>query len=326
MSEDREIAVVTPEAAKQKAIKTIDGYAEEGALVYVRPEDLETQGTFYPVPTCVRCTPGDFHKISGGKLMPKGHHTQLIARATGTNIVDATTRKEGPYTFVGHARGARRMPDGTMLEAVAEYEFDAELRAEEDFLKDESKYPDERAKRRHVLELARFGRARAETGASLRVIRKLAGIPTAFDPGDIQKAMVFARIELNTDRLLSNPVTAQAALKNAIGVKAEIYGGGEEGAKALPGPEEHEGTVENGDEPEESEPPFDDVPGFEDDDPVTVLRRWFTTTKLAGVPEKTAKWIDDLLDGPDGHDEEKLQGWKAKLEKALAERKEGGAA
>jgi hypothetical protein len=118
------------------------------------------------------------------------------------------------------------MPDGSWRTSTPqEYEFDVQTRAEEDFLNDsKGKYSTEIAKKKHVLELRKVARQRASTGARLRVIRELLGIPIAFSHENFERAIVVCRIGVNTDALLESPDMRKAAINQALGVSQEIYG------------------------------------------------------------------------------------------------------
>ena len=306
MSDSKVLTVMTSEAARNRAREQVKKYQEDGAMICIRPEDLATHGMFYPVPVAIPANESDFHQIKGGKLMPKGHHTEKIARATGTSIFDVSSRKERDYIWVGSAKGRRRMPDGTYEQKGADYEFDAEMRAEEDILGDADKYPTDVSKRQHLLALCRFGRQRAETGASLRVIRKLANIPTAFSRGEINRSMIFVRIEVNTDQLLTNPSTARMAVQLAIGdggAVQQIYGPqarDDRPQEAIPAPEGEtiEGDAETIDATE-IDPEFEDPP-FGGDEPETpeetYIRRLHTYRKDWDLPESANALIDGILE------------------------------
>lgn len=215
-------ALLTPEAAKARAIAIIQ--SQKDAISFIHPEDLDTAGVFLPIVTVLRATENDFHRIAGGRLMPKGHHTDRIAEACGVHITRVSVQIIAKHKWSANAAGWKRLRDGSRLEREAEYEFDAESRAEEDFLRDPSKYPTENAKRLHVLELARFGHQRASTGAALALIRKLAAVPITFGPEEIRKAMCFARVDINTDALLRDPSIRMAAINQMIGASREVYG------------------------------------------------------------------------------------------------------
>jgi len=212
---------------EQNALAIIKQHEQAKDLVFVRPEDLQTQRMFVPQVTVLHALPTDFHdRPINGKMMPKSHHVDRIGEAAGVEFVDGGTRKEDDSTYVGFAQGRRRMPDGTWRKSsVQEYEFDVETRAEEDFLNDsKNRYSSEVAKRKHIIELKKVARQRASTGARLRVIRELVGIPIAFGPQEVQKALVIHRIAVNSDTLLDNPETRSEAVAMATGAASAIYG------------------------------------------------------------------------------------------------------
>jgi hypothetical protein len=74
----------------------------------------------------------------------------------------------------------------------------------------------------------KFGRQRAATGARLRVIRQLTGMPTAFEKAKIGqgKAIVFSRIVQNTDYILATPEGRMMAIAMATGATQMLYGAG----------------------------------------------------------------------------------------------------
>ncbi len=232
-----------PEASiTDKALQLVEKHKGQQDLVFVAEEDLRTQAMFLPEVVIIHSTPDDFHNISG-KFMPKGHQTDRIGEAAGIDFLQQNcgTRAEqidGNTAYVGFAQGRKQMPDGTWrTSSICEYEFNPVLRAEEDFLRDaqksQPKYTEQMKKALHLLELKKFGRARASTGARLRVVRELTGMPIAFKPEQIKRAMVFCRIAVNTDLLLADPATREAAVKAALGVQTEIYGPPKEEPKAL---------------------------------------------------------------------------------------------
>lgn len=216
-----------------KAVATLEQYRKDSnALVLVHEEDLATQRMFVPVVTKIPVTKADFHDYPiQGRMMPRSHHVDRIGEAAGVEFVDGGTRKEGEAVWVGWAQGRRRMPDGSWrTSSVQEYEFNVDDRAEEDFLNDQAKekskqrYTNDTKKRQHALELKKAARQRASTGARLRVIRELVGIPIAFSKEDFQRALVVSRIAVNTDAMLDDPAMRQAAVAHAVGAKESLYG------------------------------------------------------------------------------------------------------
>jgi len=215
---------------KTEAKALVEKYRSQNYLVFVNEEDLHTQTMFLPEVVIVNTTTEDFHNISG-KFMPKRHQTDRIGEAAGVvfledNCGTRTEKVDGNTVYVGFAQAKKRMPDGTWKNSsICEYEFDPVKRVEEDVLRDtKGKYKVEKEKNLLLLTYQKFGRARASTGARLRVIRELTGMPTALEAKDLKKAMVFCRIALNTDQLLQQPELRDTAVKLALGAKESIYG------------------------------------------------------------------------------------------------------
>jgi hypothetical protein len=213
------------------ALALIKQYQAQGALVFAAPEDLRTQRMFLPELVVLHATDADFHSMPRGQYMPKSHHAHRMADAAGVVFTAncGTRPGEREYARIGFAQGKKRLPDGTWRESpVMEYEFDPDVRAEEDFLNDkearEPKYTTDVAKRRHLLELRKFATARASTGAELRVIRYLTGTPCSFSKPDMARAMVFSRIALNSDAMLDSPELRDAAIAHALGAEESIFG------------------------------------------------------------------------------------------------------
>lgn len=210
-----------------KELAVVKKYRHENAMVLVHEEDLDTQRMFKPVITKIPVTPNDFHECPiQGKMMPKSHHVDRIGDAAGVEFVWGEVKKEGDLVWVGRAQGRRRMPDGSWrTSSVQEYEFDVETRSEEDFLNDKkNRYADELSKRKHIVELKKVARQRAATGARLRVIRELVGIPIAFSKDDFQRALVVSRVAVNTDAMLEDPQTRRAAISHAVGAADTLFG------------------------------------------------------------------------------------------------------
>ena len=210
------------------ALAIIKEHESKNDLVFVRPEDLNTQKFFVPEVTVLHATPDDFHTVSG-KKQPKSYFVDRIAEAAGISFIaeNCGSRKENEDVYVGFAQGSKRLPDGTLRKSVVqEYEFDVNIRAEEDFLKDsKNQYKTEVAKRKHFLEYKKFARQRACTGSRLRVIRELVGIPTAFEPQQMEKAIVVSRIAVNTDEL--TPAMQMAAIAQGAAAQQQLFGPGQ---------------------------------------------------------------------------------------------------
>jgi hypothetical protein len=105
------------------------------------------------------------------------------------------------------------------------YEYDAEKRAEEDFLKQPDKYNSDASKRKHVLELCRFAQSKAVTGAQWIVIKKLAKIAASFKtPQELQRGMKLIRYDRNVNGILADPQMRAAAIDRMLGMAENIYG------------------------------------------------------------------------------------------------------
>ena len=111
-----------------------------------------------------------------------------------------------PRVWVGRATARRMARDGSTQTMVAEYEWDAELRAEENAKAASGPKYD-----RELMQCRKFGRQRADTGARLRVIRALTGIPTAFKQADLKRPLVLARCSRDTEAMMAGPGAAGAA-------------------------------------------------------------------------------------------------------------------
>jgi len=257
---------------------------------------LQTQKMFIAQVTVLHATPNDFHDYPiNGKMMPKGYHVDRIGEAAGVEFIPehCGTRKEGENVWVGFAQGKRRMGDGTYRSSSKQdYEFDVDTRAEEDFLNDKKgKYKTETDKRKHFLELKKFARQRASSGARLRVIRELVGIPIAFGKEDFQRAMLVSRIAVNTDEMLGDPEMRQAAIDHAVGAQGKLFGPPKDvtpPAEALPEPEGEEAPEDDWDEPDQG------TELSEIDKARIKLEEWALSPIIEGSPKALAE-IKDLL-------------------------------
>lgn len=111
----------------------------------------------------------------------------LIGELCGITAEPFVSEKTGKYSYLSKANVFRLLPSGNKEYNSAEYEFDAEIRAEEFILKDEvknlnnpeqRKYQNDPQKRLAVVEQAKFGRQRADSGAHKRAIMKMLGFPS----------------------------------------------------------------------------------------------------------------------------------------------------
>lgn len=211
-----------------KALTIIENARRGGALTFAAQGLGEVVPLYKAEATLIDVTPADFHNLKG-KLVAKKETCDRFADAAGIDFiaanchVDTTVRDDehGRRTvFIGFAQGRVRQPDGSWRQStVEEYEFDPGLRAKMD-----AGTKSEGALR---LEYERFARQRAATGARMRVIRALTGMPTAIEAEKIGqgKALVFSRIVQNTDYILSTPEGRMMAIAAATGVAAQLYGG-----------------------------------------------------------------------------------------------------
>ena len=202
--------------------KALAAYDPRQYQVVVRPEDL------VPLSPLVRidltAVPlGECAAIGGGKVMPSREVTDQIGSAAGCTFIESgcSVEKLDGTTWVGRATAERMMRDGSRERRVAEYEWDAELRAEETArAKAGPKYEST------LLQNRKFGRQRADTGARLRVIRSLTGIPTAFKPDAAKRPIVLARASVNVEVAMADPVMRQALIAQALGAQGDVFGRG----------------------------------------------------------------------------------------------------
>jgi len=187
------------------------------------------------------------------KYMPKREVVDRIGEASGIIFIMGETKAQeindpacGKHTvYTGIAQGKVRLPDGTWrISSVCEYEFDPTLRAMLDYEETEltpqskarrKKYTDKDGVKKErsygntlgiaILEYQKMGRQRANTGARLRVIRELVGLPIAFTDKQLEKPVVFGRIVQNTSHILQTPEGRIMATAQALGVDvASLFG------------------------------------------------------------------------------------------------------
>lgn len=185
---------------------------DQKPLTLYRPEDLQPQAMFKAVKTLIPVVPSDFHeKPINGQMMPKQHHVNRIADAAGITF-ETVEKVKDDTSWTVTVRASKRGPDGTMRSADGSYNYDWVERE-----KDGGK---------------RVALQRAETGARLRAIRAVVGIPTAFDRDNFQRALEVCRIVVDTDALLNDPEMRNAAIDHALGAKHAMYGPGERNVTA----------------------------------------------------------------------------------------------
>jgi len=217
------------------AMTVIDQARKEGALVYV-PQNLETPD-LYKLESCViQVLPKDFHdKEVNGRRLPRKELVDRIGDAAGISFIpqpnefsiqqmaaEPALDLPARSVFVGSAQGKVRLSDGSWRTSTVEvYAFDyvAKATAEE---------PSNPANRkRKMIEYYKAGAQRAATGARLRVIKQLTGIPSGFTEEELkacQGKLVFSRIVQNTDYVLSTPEGKMMAIAMATGAAQMMYG------------------------------------------------------------------------------------------------------
>ena len=230
---------------------------------------------------------GETHRI-GGQFVPARSAIDKVGDAAGVTF-DARlcgTRKEGPRLWVGRAVGRRRNPDSSWRTVSGEYEWDVDVREAEARDRLEAQVRNGKIKPQDVAprlaaevqQMMKFGRARADTGARLRVIRMLTGMKTAFARGELDRPFVLARFSVNAEALMADPDMRQRLVDQALGGTAEVYGPPREPRNVTPAPEQlpdaagGEPPQVDAQAPAEEEIPFeDDIPW--DEDATQVARR-----------------------------------------------------
>lgn len=181
----------------------------------------------------------DFHHLGQGVFYPKKEITDRFGSAAGISFaaVETSTRREDA-AVIGRAIPQEVGPDGKIVQwAAAEYEFDPELRAEEDILRDEEnanqknwkrKYASENAQKMLVLQYKKVARRRADTGARAAAIISAIGMPTGFknlfsqsDGETATREFLFSRVVANA----KNEQVLQRALDGMFGQAQALYGG-----------------------------------------------------------------------------------------------------
>jgi hypothetical protein len=231
---------------ENKAIAIIEKARNNGALVYA-PQNLECPPLYKAEATIITARPDEFFNIQG-KYMPSKAVVDRIGEAAGVDFIAAncgvkTEMRDDDIghrtVFVGYAQGRTRLPDGSWRQSsIEEYEFDPLLRATM-----EAKADNEI--RRKYLDYAKVARQRASTGARVRVIRQLTGMPVTLTQAEIQKPLVFSRIVQNTDFILGTKEGRVMAIAAATGLSSQLYGPQPAQAEPEPVPEPAEQPMRN---------------------------------------------------------------------------------
>lgn len=286
--------------ARDRALKVIE--ANKGCISYVRAEDLETAMLFIPIVTAILPVKQEFHEfIPNIGIMPKVPLMNRIREAAGVNITRTDTAQESEEVWVATSYGEKRMPDGTMLQDNAVYEFSAKTRAERDYIKKPDDYKTDIAKRKHLLDLRLFGRSKAETGAQLRLIAKLAKIERSFKTeADLLRGMILWRVDRNVNGVLADPGLRQAALGQMLGATDAVFGPGNSVT-----PLGIEMKTEAQTAPAAAEQPapaddWDEVPAkHPEPDPVDVAKDQLRSYLQKAMPAKGVGEINAMLDNPE---------------------------
>jgi len=218
------------------ALKFRQKYIDQGGRDFTKPAhfELDPSGFFEPHVEVVKILKSDFHELEGGKTLWFRKETlDNIASAAGLSYADVDTPKHvRGEPFVGRCRPITQGPDGQpIMGDVAEYEFDPELRAEEDMLRAQKKAMDEGRsltytdidKRLKVLAYEKVGLQRANTGARSRATIQGLGMQTGFKDlfrGRQEEFFIFSRIIIN----VKNKLVAEAQLAALSGNSAKLYG------------------------------------------------------------------------------------------------------
>jgi len=239
--------------SNETALQVIESAAKNGALVCFDKNNGFPQVELYRVEITEIAINAktDCYCISK-KYMPKKETVIRIGEAAGVIFTSGETKVieindpvcGGKHpVYVGIAQGKVRMADGTWrMSSICEYEFDPMLRAMLDYDADElnaqtlnkkktwknddgttKDYGDTLAVA--IKEYRKSARARANTGAMLRVIRELVGMPIALTAEQVAKPVLFGRIVQNTNYILQTPEGRAMATAQALGVDmATLFG------------------------------------------------------------------------------------------------------
>ena len=273
----------------KNALQIIETARSKGALAFVGQGISETVPLYKLEPTEIEVKRENFHDLDG-KLVLKKEFCDRIADAAGISFITASVESiraeeesalglPARTIFVGHAQGKTRLPDGSWRESAPEtYEFDYVAKAKSEAGTDVGK------ERRKAQEYYKAGPMRAATGARLRVIRQLTGMPTAFSGQEIgaAKVFVFSRIVQNTDYILSTPEGKTMAIAMETGAAQMLYGKRQEVPQA-------------GREPTQEEPPMRNAtPGAEEKGPAN--DDWGQPARASAPPSELETLIQALTE------------------------------
>lgn len=221
-----------------------DEWKKKGALDFTRKSHYEQMAPLFEAHAeVVEVTAADFHDLGSGTSYPKKETTDKFGAAAGLSFasVNIGTRKDSPLCFVGKAQCRMLGPDGQMIDlAPAEYEYDAEVRAEEEIIKNQQKYKDgskyngpnaEIERKACYIQHRKVARRRADTGARCAAIIAALGMPTGmknlFAKGPTVY-FLFSRIIYNA----KNKMVMDRALDSMFGA-AKLLGGPSESSNEI---------------------------------------------------------------------------------------------
>jgi len=242
------------------ALAVVKAAMDKGALVFANIENMEAKVDLYRTEvTEITFTEKEFHEINK-KYMPNKAATDRIGEACGVQFIQSACRVTAEQrddelcgkrtVYRAEAQGKIRMPDGSWrTSTVDEYEFDPVLRAMLDKNITELNEKTKPNIARNILEYTKVARQRAATGARLRVIRQLTGMPAAFEKAEASKPFVFTRIVQNTDYILRTPEGRAMATAQALGFDMSSLFGSKK--PPLP-PADSAGAIAEGEEPNDT--------------------------------------------------------------------------
>jgi hypothetical protein len=229
------------------ALQKIENARKTGALIFVDQGSMVENTPLYKLDvTEMKINKEEDCFNISGKFMPKREIVDRIGDACGVTFIFGET-KAIPFEdalgkrviYTAFSQGQKLLPDGTYRQSsVCTYDFDYVLRAMLDFDVTELNEKTKQKRRtnqygkeygsilaRYILELQKVASQRANTGARLRVIRELAGMPESFAEKDIQNPLYFGRMIQNTDYILKTPEGRAMATAKALGVDvAALFG------------------------------------------------------------------------------------------------------
>jgi len=210
------------------ALTIVNNAKAKGALIYVDMNSLNQMTELYRAEaTETVFDKKQFHSMKGGKFQPDKATTDKIGELSGITFIPSASSEKLVHrkdsicgerdSWIVTAQGKKLCSDGNWQESNIEaYEFDPCVRAMEELGLSEVTETNKPAYNRKVIEFTKVALARAKTGARLRVIRALAGLPSSFDADDIKKPMVFSRVVMNTAFVLSTPEGRTMATAKAL--------------------------------------------------------------------------------------------------------------